>query len=293
MFRKLFLLLTIFIFAVFNCGFVNVKVLDVGQGDSILIQTENQNILVDTGNYSARNTLPFLLRLNHALKIDKLILTHPHSDHIANAALLINSGYVSEVFDNGKISNNKFYLNYLKACQNMAISKYSLQDGDFISLDNGAVIKILSADSGNENFNNSSIVAKLIYGDFSTLLTGDAEVEIEDELCNSDKNLKSAVLKAAHHGSKSSNSFDFVCNVQPQFVIISAGKNNRFHHPHKISLENFLTAGVPHDNIFCTAFNGTISIFSDGKNFSVTPERKINWLDKYLGYKITVTKIVF
>lgn len=277
--QLLIIFLLLFKIFISHCFAAELKVtmLDVGQGDSILIQADGENILVDTGDFSARATLlQHLINLN-ATNIDKLILTHPHSDHIANAV----SVPCKAVFDNGKLSANRFYLKYLQECERNNIPRFSVKTGDFISVgNNGAYIEILSAARFNDNINNSSIVCKLVYNDFSMLLAGDAEFDAL-QLLNKDK-LAATVLKSPHHGSKSSNTFDFAAAVKPQFVLISAGFKNKFGHPHKISIRNFLITGVPSQNIFCTAFNGNTTVITDGFNCNVFPQNETNWVDMYL-----------
>ena len=268
-----------------------VKMLDVAQGDSFLIQTDTENILIDTADANARNRLMYYLDYNHISRVDKLVLTHPHADHIANAAYLINNGFVAAVYDNGRASANPYYRAYLNACKEFNIPRYTLYAGDIFFLDDGAYLEILSADRNERAENNNCIVAKLVYGNFSMLFTADAESPLEDELFQNYNNLSATILKAAHHGSKTSNSLDFVTAANPQFVFISAKLNNKYGHPHAAAIDNFLIAGVPKNNIFWTGKNGAVTVTTDGNNFTVTPEISINWIDDYLNYKLQIEEI--
>lgn len=288
-----FVLVAVLLVVNFCNAQMKITVLDVGQGDSVLIQTDTENILVDTGDFTARNALLQHLGNLNINYLNKLILTHPHADHIANAAYLISEFGVAAVFDNGRTSANKFYRNYLTACKDSNVPRYTLRDGDCFFLDDGAFIEVLSSNHSAKNQNNDSVVFKLVYGNFKMLFTGDAEADIETELIASADDISADILKAAHHGSKSSNTLDFIKNVSPNYIIISAGRNNKFNHPNKAALDNFIIAGVPPNNIFCTAFNGNISITTDGSEFSVAPQFNNAWLDNYLGYHLTISNIDF
>ena len=268
-----------------------VKMLDVGQGDAFLIKTETENILIDTAEPSARDKLIEYLINDEVYTINRLILTHPHADHIGNAAFLINNGFVNELYDNGRASTNQYYRTYLKACKEYNIPRYTLREGDIFFLDDGAYLEILSANRNDNHENNNSIVAKLVYGNFSMLFTGDAESPLEEELFQNSNELSTTILKAAHHGSKTSSSLDFVTAANPQYVFISAALNNKFGHPHAASLDNFLVAGVPKQNIFWTGKNGTVTVVTDGTNITVTPETSLQWVDQYLNYKLKIEDI--
>lgn len=268
---------------------LKVTMLDVEQGDALLIQTDDENILIDTGDASARDKLFQQLETFNIERIDKLILTHPHADHIANAYSLLFQTPVGEIYDNGQISSSIYYKRYVKACKEQNIPRYTLRDGDYFFLADGAYL-FSSRSQDFKNINDSSLVLRLVYGDFSMLFTGDIESDIETELWQN-YTLQSTVLKAAHHGSKTSNSIDFVKAVNPKYVFISAGLNNKFGHPHKESLENFLMAGVNPKNIFCTAFNGYVTITTDGSTVNVLPQYHNIWVYGYLGYRLFPTVI--
>ena len=289
MIRKFFflsILLTLIFIAEF-CEALSVKMLDVGQGEAFLIQTDSENILIDTGDAYYRDAL--LAQLADVHTIDYLILSHPHSDHIANAATLLKNKTVTAIYDNGCTSANKYYLNYLAQARKSGVPRYTLRVGDMFFLDDGAYIEILSANRFDKNPNNNSVICRLVYGNFSMLFTGDAEADLENSLTGAP--IESTVLKAAHHGSKTSNSLDFVKAVNPQYVLISAGYGNKFGHPHAAALDNFILAGVPKQNIFCTAFNGAVTIDTDGNSFTVTPQRHTDWFDDFRGYVLSIHDI--
>jgi len=290
---------------------VKISVLDVGQGDATLIQTSEQNILIDTSDVDERLKLERELYRLGAYRIDKLILTHPHADHIGNAAYLIKSGVikVKSVYDNGVISGSKLYLNYVTECIRRNVNRDVLNAGavlDFgegcrfiVYSPHGKEVELLNNGDVESDANNESIVGRLEYGNFSMLFTGDAEQPAEEKIMEQLQPVN--VLKAGHHGSKTSSGAKFLQTIKPECVIISAGEptqkrgGNTYGHPHPQSLERFAMAGVNKDKIYWTWKNGTITIESDGEKYTVTPQTPVSWYDKYLieriGYTVNVTKL--
>lgn len=295
-------------------GDLKISMLNVGQGDAILIQTKKQTILIDTSDSDERDLLVKELEKLSVTKIDKLILTHPHADHIGSAKALINPSKkeisanpylekisVDAVYDNGIASSSPLYKSYLKAIDTKGITYQSLKFGDTLDFGGSVKFKVLYPtpelvkavnDGGwKSDPNNESIVGKLTYKKFSMLFTGDAEKQVESALLenNKAKDLKCDVLKSGHHGSYTASTKDFVAAVNPSVVLISAGpeeKNrNTYGHPHLEPLENYLAQGIDKKNIFCTRWNGTITVTSDGQNFSVKPEQKEDWLGKWIAQK--------
>lgn len=300
--RKIICVLVLMLVAICNCAFaanLSVKMLNVGQGDAFLIQTTEQNILVDTSDVDERDKLRTELYKADCYRLDKIILTHSHADHIGNAAWLIKNGVFSvrSIYDNGKASANKYYLDYLAQCQEYGVPRYTAKAGDVIDLGGGATFTVLAAASSVKNVNDDSIIGKLTYGNFTMIFTGDAEKPVEDFLLDGDADLGAAVLKAAHHGSRTSNSYDFVRAVSPRYVLISAGEptnkrgGNTYGHPHSQALDNFLMAGVRAENIYWTYRNGTVTIETDGDTVTAMPEIVDVWVNEYLGYRLTVRQI--
>ena len=295
-------------------GDLKISMLDVGQGDAILIQTGKQNVLIDTSDTDERELLVSELEKLNVTKIDKLILTHPHADHIGSAKVLINPSKkeltanpylekisVAEVYDNGIASSSPIYKSYTKAAADKGIKCTALKVGDTLDFGNSVKFKVLyplpdvvkAVNDGKEKSdpNNESIVGKLTYKKFSMMFTGDAERKVESEIWadNDAKELKCDILKAGHHGSYTASTENFVKTVAPSYVLISCGpeeeRRNTYGHPHLEPLQNYLAEGIDKNHIFCTRWNGTITVVSDGKNFSVTPERKEDWLDKWIAQK--------
>lgn len=253
-------------------GNLRVIFLDVGQGDAILVQTpEGKNILVDGGPdknvvYKLDSYIPITKR-----KIDLMIATHADLDHISGLAEVLYRYEVKSVLDNGLVGHTPAYYQWQNSIQEKNISKVSVDAPHTIALEDGISFQFLWPDQdivatseADKNF--ASVVVKLIYGDTSFLLTGDATIETEEILVEAGSDLTSDVLKAGHHGSKYSSGVEFVQAVDPIYGIISAGKDNTFGHPSLRALKNLEVSGA---EILRTDQDGDILFTSNGKTLHV------------------------
>ena len=280
-YKKIYLLIglsgfAIFIWtAIFNFNSqktLAVDFLNVGQGDAILIRApENKEILIDAGpNSSLLNQISKKLPFYNKT-IEGIIITHPDNDHIAGFTPLLERYKVLFIIYTGLEHNLSAYNRILEIAKEKHIPLYLAKAGsqikisDELTLDIIAPFENFSGKTAKKN-NNTSIVSRLVYGKTSYLFTGDAEAEEENKLLESKQNINSDVLKVGHHGSKSSSSEDFLKMVSPKISIISAGKYNRYGHPHKETLERLKTTGT---QIFRTDENGNIEIQSDGENLTL------------------------
>lgn len=248
-----------------------VNFLDIGQGDATLIITPKfYKILIDVGP-----DLTILSKLSKYLlffdnKIDFIILTHPDIDHIAGAVDVLKRYKVGAILFNGVSKNHIYYQEFLKIVYKKQIPIFVVSEGQVIKLSDGVNFKILSPSENllteklKKDDNLTSIVAKLIYNNNSFLFTADAPDSLEKELLKFD--LKSDILKVAHHGSKTSSSIDFLRAVKPIFSVISVGINNKYGHPYQIVLERLKSIN---SKILRTDINGDIQIISDGSNLIV------------------------
>lgn len=262
-------------------GNLVVKMLNVGQGDAILIQTPQQTVLIDTSDLDERDKLQRELNKAGVKTIDKVILTHPHADHIGGMDVVLNEFAVKEVYDNGMPSTSKIYLNYMKKLKAKGIAHKTLKAGDVVDFGSGASFHVFAPTESHQqegqqkgykhDLNNESIVGKLVFGEFAMMFTGDAEKKEETAIvAGFDTELKAQVLKAGHHGSKSSSSKEFLRAVQPETALISCGAGNDYGHPHKETMKKYKALNL---KIFETDKNGTITITTDGKTYEVKPEQ--------------------
>ena len=261
---------------------VTVKMLDVGQGDAILVRTSEQTILIDTSDVDEQAKLKAALEKENVKTIDKLILTHPHADHIGGVQTVFKMCEVKAVYDNGEPTTSKLYRGYLKTIKQKGIEYKHLHDGDVLEFGGGVTFTVMSPTedmvknggkkNGKTNLNLNSIVGRLKCGEFTMLFTGDAEKETEEALLkrHSAAELKSLVLKSPHHGSKTSSSNKFLKAVAPEQVVISCGKDNDYGHPHTETVKRYEKLNIKR---WVTKDNGTITIKSDGKTYDVSSER--------------------
>ena len=287
-------------------GDLKITMLNVGQGDAFLIQTKSQNILIDTSDVDERDKLVSELNKAGVSKFDKIILTHPHADHIGGLEKLLKDEKftVKEVYDNGIASSSKIYLNYMKAIKaDKNIKHKTLSAGDNLDFGDGVFFEVLyptkelvkAVNNGKQKSdpNNESVVGRLVYKNFDMMFTGDAEKEVESYLVENvtAKKLSAKILKSGHHGSYTASTKNFLVAIKPEYVLISAGEptdkrgGNTYGHPHVEPLENYIAAGISTKNIFWTWKNGTVTITTDGKNISVQPEHKEDWIKSWIAEK--------
>lgn len=275
-------------------GQLTISMLDIGQGDAVLIQTGAKNILIDTGDdkyyedgkKGKENTQLLTelqkLKIDH---IDTLVITHAHADHIGKADKVIAQYGVKELVYNGIPSTSKYFINALKAAKANGTQQVKVKAGDVLDFGNGVSFEIVSPSQSlidedtaaikakkKVDVNNESVVGRLTFGNFAMLFTGDAEGPVEKDMVASyGKKLKCQVLKAGHHGSKTSSTAEFLKLVQPESVVMSLGVNNQYGHPHEALLNRLQKQGIK--NIYRTDANGTITIVSDGSSYSITTEK--------------------
>lgn len=248
---------------------LKVSFLDVGQGDAIFIEAPNGNqVLIDGGPNKAvlkelGKVMPFYDRT-----IDAVIATHPDKDHTNGLIDVLKNYRVGFVMEPGVSSDTGAYQELEKTISDKKLPRILAKRGMSLNLGDGARLNILFPDRNTDGWetNTASIVAKLTYGNNSFLLTGDSPIAIEKYLSIIEgKNLKSDVLKAGHHGSRTSTSESFVELVSPEYAVISAGKNNKYGHPHKEVLD--ILEKIK-SKILKTYELGTITFISDGERVS-------------------------
>ena len=255
---------------------VKIEVLDIGQGDASLIYTKDEVIMIDTGDIDERDRLEKLLKERNISTIDKLIITHPHADHIGGAYVVFKNVNVKEVYDNGDATTSKTYQTYLKNIKQKNIAYHQLKAGDTVDFGDGVSFKVFSPTEkmikNDDDLNNNSIVGQLRYKDFTMLFTGDSERDAEQNMVKSYGNeLQSDVLKSPHHGSRTSSSDDYLKTVKAKDVIISLAADNEYGHPHKQTLDRYKKYNM---NVYRTDQDGTITITTDGSDdYTISKEK--------------------
>ena len=249
-------------------GTLKVHFIDVGQGDSIFIELPSgNNILIDGGSSSSVSKVVSYLKNLGINRLNIVVGTHPHEDHIGGLIEVLNSFSVDNVIDSGVAHTSKTYQEYLNTILSKVINYIVPEVGDEFDLKLDTKMKIVGPLSPSEgDLNNSSIVFKLIYKNVSFLFAGDAEAELENQILQRNLDISSDILKVGHHGSSSASSIEFLRKVNPDIAIISCGTGNRYGHPHDITLNNLSNLGI---TIHRTDESGNIIVESDGLTYRV------------------------
>ena len=259
----------ILFFSILKENELKIYFIDVGQGDSTFIQTpKGKNIIIDGGegntdkyDYGKNVVLPYLLDRKIS-KIDYMIISHADSDHIGGLMAIVEGIRVDKILIGIQPESSKQFEELFFIAKQKRIDVIFLEANQKILIEENILIEVLWPNSQmfiEENIlNNNSLVFKLIYNDFSILFTGDIEEIAEDIISDVyNKKLKSNILKAAHHGSITSSSYNILQNINPQIVLIGVGKDNKFGHPSEEVIDRFNDMG---SRVYRTDIHGEINL---------------------------------
>ena len=252
-----------------NNDLLKVHYLDVGQGDSIFVELpNNETMLIDAAeSYQSENIINYLKNLNYQ-KIDYVIGTHPHTDHIGGLKNIINTFEIGKIYMPKVISTTKTYESLLMAIKDKNLKINTAKAGTSIIDTDALKINILAPNNSTyTELNNYSVVTKINYGTTKFLFMGDAEKLSENEI---KENVTADVIKIGHHGSNTSSSIDFIKKVNAKYGIISVGLNNKYNLPKEETITNWENSGT---KIYLTSTNGTIRASSDGTNIKIEIEK--------------------
>lgn len=252
-----------------------VHYIDVGQGDCSLIICDGETLLIDAGENGHETQVINYLRSQGINKLDYIIVTHQHSDHIGGMPEVIEEFDANNIImprlTKEQTPTNSTYKAFLKAVQASSAKVISSKVGASYNLGNATFEIFGPVTNDAEDINSMSVITKVTYGENTFMFTGDAEFYEEKEVVETGADLDCDVLKVGHHGSYTSSGKDFLNAVTPEICIISCGEDNDYGHPHDKALKRI----KKHTNeIYRTDICGSIVLESDGKNLSVSYENQ-------------------
>lgn len=250
-------------------GTMEVHFLDVGQGSSTLITCDGHAMLIDAGDDSKGTAIQNYLKKQKVERLDYLVLTHPDSDHVGGAPVIITKFKINKVFVSDFEKDNKTYQKLIQSLDNKRLKHVTPDVGAQYTL-GSATVTFLAPNGEYDNPNDSSVALLVQNGDNRFLFTGDAGEEAEQDILENGLDISADVYLAGHHGSRTSTSGDFFEEVNPSCAVISCGEGNSYGHPHAQTLNTFRANGV---KVYRTDEEGTIIATSDGKEitFNVPP----------------------
>lgn len=244
---------------------MEVHFLDVGQADCILVKAGESAMLIDAGKNEDGGVIASYLDAQGITKLDYVIGTHPHEDHIGGLDVVIQTYDVAHVILPEKIHTSVTFEDVLTAIENKNLQITQAKAGDTYPL-GGASFTVLAPNGEyKEDLNNWSVGIRLVFGSNSFVMTGDAERAAEEDMCANGLELSADVLKAGHHGSETSSSDAFLDAVAPSYAVISCGKDNQYGHPDQSLLNRLNKRNI---QIFRTDEQGTVIAISDGSEIT-------------------------
>ncbi len=247
---------------------IKIHYIDVGQGDSIFIELPNKKtMLIDAGESSKGKIASSYISNLGYYKIDYIVGTHPHTDHIGGLAHIINSFDIGNIYMPKAVSTSKTYENLLNTISQKGLKITTARAGVNIASESNLNINIVAPNREYSDLNNSSAVVKITYGNRKFLFMGDAETKSENDIIS---DVSADVIKVGHHGSDTSSGQSFVNKVNPKYAIIMVGNNNQYNHPYQIIIDRWINSGA---KVYRTDINGNIIVISDGNLLDINSSR--------------------
>jgi competence protein ComEC len=246
---------------------LTVRYLDVGQGDSEILQCGGKTMLIDAGTNDSTNTLIQDIKNLGIKRFDIVVATHPHEDHIGGMDAVIKQFDIGTVYMPDVTTTTATFAALLKEIKNKNLTALHPTPGTVFNLGTAQCTVLAPNSPKYEDMNNYSIVIRVVLGSNSFLFTGDAGTPSEAEMLAKGYNVQADVLKVGHHGSDTASSPAFLAAVKPKYAVIEVGAGNDYGHPHAVTLQKLAAANV---TVYRTDLNGTVTITSDGAKLTVS-----------------------
>lgn len=250
-------------------GEMKVHFLDVGQGLSVLVQSDGKTLIYDGGDRKTSSFVVSYLKDQKVKSIDYLVSSHYDSDHMAGLIGCLKAFKVKNVISSDYEHDSKLYTSFVNAVKDKGLKMQHPSVGTTFKL-GSASVEVLAPKSINpSDSNNNSVAIKITNGNNSIILTGDAEHSSEAEMCSSGIDLRCDILVLGHHGSATATSWDFLQATVPEYAVVSCGANNKYGHPDKDTMDKLQSMEI---QVYRTDKQGTITATSDGTNWSWSAE---------------------
>lgn len=243
---------------------MQVHFLDVGQGLSVLVQCDGENLIYDGGDKEASSFVVAYLKEQGVDQIDYMVSSHYDSDHLAGLVGCLNAFSVENVIGSDYVHDSKLYKSFMDSVNKNGLTMQYPDAGDTFTL-GSAQVEILGPESTSSDSNNNSVVVKITNGEDRFVIPGDAESDEESSMIASGEDLGCDVLVLGHHGSATSTSWDWLAAATPEYAVISCGQDNQYGHPHIETLEKMQAMDI---EIFRTDEQGTVVAESSGNGIT-------------------------
>lgn len=253
-------------------SYFEITFFDVGEGDSTLVKCDGQTMLIDGGLPGSSSFLYSYLQQNDIDYLDYIVCTHAHEDHVGGLSGALNYARVGTVYAPQTEFDSRAFRSFVKYLGKQGKEIIVPSAGDSFTLGSASVQIVGPVDMAlaAENINNTSIVLRIVYGETSFLVTGDAEAIEEASILDAGYDIRSDVLRVGHHGSYTSTTDAFLRVVSPDYCVISVGKDNAYGHPHDVVMDRIAESGAI---VYRTDLNGYIACTSDGENVTFRTEK--------------------
>lgn len=250
-------------------GELKVHFLNVGQGLSVLVQSEGQTLIYDGGDRKTSSFVVSYLKEQQVESIDYLVSSHYDSDHMAGLIGCLKAFDVKNVISSDYVHDSQLYTSFVNAVEDKGLQMQHPSVGTTFQF-GSASFEILAPSSINpSDSNNNSVAIKVTNGNNSIVLTGDAESPSEAAMCSTGIDLSCDVLVLGHHGSATATSWDFLQATIPEYAVVSCGTDNQYGHPDKDTMDKLQSMGI---QVYRTDKQGTITVTSDGTNLTWSTE---------------------
>jgi beta-lactamase superfamily II metal-dependent hydrolase len=247
---------------------LTVHFIDVGQGDAILIDLQETEVLIDGGGKSPGVVSYLQDYVDGPLEV--VVATHPHADHIGGLIAVLEAFGVDQIWHNGDTATSQTYSQFMEGTNSEGADVYIGRRGMQIEAGDLTLDVLGPPDDLWDDTNNNSIVLRMEYGDVAFVFSGDAEIEAEEDIVASGLNCQAEILKVGHHGSSTASCADYLDAIDPEFAIYMAGVDNTYGHPHEETVLAFQELNVP---FYGTDVYGTILITCDGVIYEILTEK--------------------